>query len=273
MAYITLANAEKIVFNVNIKSLDLTGNIYKQPIYFFSKYEENCLLAIKEFLKNPEFFFNEIYVPVALKDTCSFVYEGNEPAYHNKNNCPLLLSDYLNYEIPEAIKEQGFEAVKIFRRWFKENEYLLDKPDVFVMRLELAWGIRTHPNSIKKENSGSIEKENYNLAELEKTIDSLIKKAGKYYYACTKNTTILKRFSKYTHIAYINDHIKNNYTGYKDEEIKSFLKDYYEQFKKPLKSLLIEYFRLKLNPELKFEGYLLEQLNFKPCRMCNELHK
>jgi hypothetical protein len=51
-------------------------------------------------------------------------------------------------------------------------------------------------------------------------------------------------------------------------EIKEFLKKYDVQFKIPAKDLLIEYFRVKFNPELKFEGKLLEQLVFKLCGLC-----
>jgi hypothetical protein len=42
-------------------------------------------------------------------------------------------------------------------------------------------------------------------------------------------------------------------------------------FKKPFKDLLLQYLMVKYNPELKFNGLLLEQLNFKKCHKCQEL--
>ncbi|SVE05208.1 uncharacterized protein METZ01_LOCUS458062, partial [marine metagenome] len=50
MSFITLANTNKIIYSSDIKNIDLEGSIYKIPIYFFSKYEENALLAIQELL-------------------------------------------------------------------------------------------------------------------------------------------------------------------------------------------------------------------------------
>ena len=76
MSFITLANTNKIIFNSDIQSLDLTGDIYKIPIYFFSKYEENALLAIQELLKDPDKYFTEIYKPYKPVDTYSYVYRA-----------------------------------------------------------------------------------------------------------------------------------------------------------------------------------------------------
>lgn len=268
MAYITLANTNKIVFNTELKNLDLSGEIYKMRIYFFSKYEENALLAIQELLKDPEKYFNEIYVPYEPVDTLSYVYEGKHPAYHKTTDCSRLIAKYENFEIPSDIKEKGKETVKEFRNWFETVKHLLETPDVFVMRLQAKWGIITNPKAISRDNSGSTEIEELTIEELEKNIDSKIKAAGRFYYANSKNTEILKRFSKYTFLAYRDEPIDNNNTQYSDDEVKSLLKEYDKEFKRPLKRMLIEYYRLKFNPEIKMEGEILEQLGFRPCGSC-----
>lgn len=272
MAFITFSNAKNIIRKTNIKDLDLKGNIYKRPIFFFSKYEKNSLLVIQELLKDPENFFTEIYTPLKEKvDTYSYVYEREKPAYHNSIDCPLIHSDYNNFEIPEVIKNKGIDEIKRFRNWFKHNEYLLDKPDVFVMRLDLKWGIKTNLRAINFENSGWSEIDNYDLEKLESKIDALIKDAGRYYYASDKNKKILRRFSKLTFLAYQPGVIDDNNTGFNDEIVKQFLKDYDDKYKKPLKYYLIEYFRLKLNPNIKLDGRLLDKLNFKPCSKCYKI--
>jgi len=46
------------------------------------------------------------------------------------------------------------------------------------------------------------------------------------------------------------------------------LRMYDEKFKKPVKDLLIEYYRLLHNPEMTFSGTLLDKLNFRPCGHC-----
>ena len=268
MAYITISNAMHIIYKTDIKSLNLEGSVYKTKIYFFSKFEENSLIAIQELLKDPEKFLAEIYKPIVVKDTHKFVYEGKPPAYHKTIDCQRISSNYENFEIPEAIRIKGIDEVINFRKWFEENKYLLDKPDVFVMRLELHWGIVTNPTAIKRDNSGWTEIVNYNLEEIEQRIDELIREAGRYFNESDKNRIILKRFNKYTHLAYHEEPIENNDTGYSDEIVKALLKDYNTKIKRPIKKLLIEYYRLTLNPDLKLEGNLLNQLGFKPCGQC-----
>lgn len=268
MAYVTLANTNKIIYNSDIQSLNLEGEIYKMRIYFLSSYEANALLAIQELLKDPENYFNEIYVPYKASDTFSYIYEGQLPAYHKYSCCPRLQSDYQNFEIPSDIKEKGPEIIQEFRDWFETVKHL--KGDVFAMRLQIKWGIETNPKLINRENSGSIAKENFTIEELEEKIDNLIKAAGRFYYKSKKHTIILKRFSKYTYLAYKEDDLSNNNTDYSNEEIKDLLRYYDDKFKKPLKKYLIEFYRLKFNPNIKMEGYFLERLGFLPCRHCHD---
>ena len=126
----------------------------------------------------------------------------------------------------------------------------------------------TNPKAIKRDNSGWTEVENYKLEELEKRIDELLREAGRYFNASEQYRVILRRFNKFTFLAYRDKPIDNNDTGYSDQVVKALLKDYNDKIKKPLKRLLIEYYRLTLNPDLKLEGNLLDQLGFKPCGQC-----
>lgn len=269
MSFITLANTNKIIFNSDIHSLCLKGAIYKIPIYFFSKYEENALLAIQELLKDPDKYFTEIYKPYKPIDTYTYVYEGQKPGYHKFSCCPRLHSHYENFEIPREIQDKGSPAVQEFRQWFETVKHLLEKPDIFVERLRYKYGITTNPQAIKRGNSGSIKLENMTIEKLENKIDFLIKEAGRFYSKYDKHKIILRRFSKYTHLAYKSDFLHNNDTGYSDQDVKELLRAYDEKFKRPLKQRLIEYYRLKLNPEIKMEGQFLAQLGFKPCGNCH----
>ena len=271
MAYITSANQKRIIFESEIKGLDLTGEIYKIPIYFFSKYEENQLLAIQELLKDPEKYFNTIYKPYTPVDTFTMVYEGRYPSYHRVADCPKLTSNYENFEIPQKIRAKGKAEILKFREWFETVKHLLEKPDIFVMRLHSRWGIVTKPKAITADNSGTVEMENPTIEELEQRIDFKIKEAGRFYYKDHKHTTILRRFSKCTFLAYKAEPIEGNDTGYSDEEVKEFLRNYDMGFKKPLKQMLTEYYRLKFNPEIKMEGKILEMLGFRACRHCYQV--
>jgi|TARA_B100001971_G_scaffold72922_1_gene67205 hypothetical protein len=270
MSFITLANTIKIILNMtDVKVIDLQGSVYKIPIYFFSRFEKNALLAVQELLKDPKNFFTEIYQPYKAVDSFTYIYEGQIPSYHEHSCCPRLNSDFQNFEIPTDIKEQGVEKVKEFRKWFKTVEHLIEKPYIFVARLHARWGINTNPRAINLYNSGSVKFNNIKIEVLEKRIDSKIKAAGQFYYKNEKNKAILKRFSKLTFLAKKEEDIYYNDTDYSDQEIKDLLREYDKKFKRPLKADLIEYYRVKLNPEIKMEGLLLERLGFKACGQCH----
>jgi hypothetical protein len=269
-AFITSHNALKIVTRNNFKNIRLSGEVYKYKLYLFSQYEENSLLAIQELFKNPEKYFNEIYDPMVMLDSKKFIYKEQQPAYHTSTDCQRLHSDFTNFELPQEIIDRGENEIERFRTWFIENRYLLEDPISFVFRLKMAFNIEYNPKAINYENSGFSVFKNYSLEQLEKDIDFLIKEAGRFYYANEKNTSILKIFGKYSGCAYLDNPLYNNYTGYSDDEVKLFLKDYHMKFKLPLKKLLVEYYRVKLNPKLEFAETFMDALGFRKCGTCKK---
>ena len=273
MNFITKANAMKIVTSSINDVKGLNGTIYEpMKIYFFSKYEKNQLLAIKELLKDPEKYFTEIYVPIETEDTYTLVYEGNNPCYHESDECEFLYSNMRNYKIPEDIVEMGKEKVLEFREWFKSVQYLLideSKLDVFVARLHARWGINTNVNALNYDNSGISSYDNIEIPELKKRINAQIKAAGRFYYESELNKKILSKFSRISFLAYKDDPIYGNETGLSDEELKSFLKHYNKKYKKPIKSDLVEYYKLEYNPKIEMRGKILNQLGFKSCSQCH----
>jgi hypothetical protein len=48
------------------------------------------------------------------------------------------------------------------------------------------------------------------------------------------------------------------------------LKEYHTRFKLPIKKLLIEYYRVKLNPSLEFAETYIEALGFRKCGTCKK---
>lgn len=269
-AYITSHNAHKIVTRNNFKNIKLSGEVYKYKLYLFSQYDENSLLAIQELFKNPEKYFNDIYDPMVVFDSKKFIYKEQQPAYHTSDDCQRLHSDFTNFELPQEIIDRGETEIERFRTWFIENRYLLEDPVSFAFRLKMAFNIEYNPKAINYENSGFSEHKNYSLEQLENEIDSLIKEAGRYYYDNEKNTAILKIFGKYSGCAYSDNPLYNNYTGYSDDVVKYFLKEYHTRFKVPLKKLLIEYYRIKFNPDLKFAETFMEVLGFRKCGTCKK---
>lgn len=272
MAYITKSNMLSIVRKTDMSKIDLKGQAYKTKIYFFNKYEEKELLVVKEFIKDPEKFFNELYVSIGpRKDTFTYIfeYEGKKPAYHKIPNCERLNSDYANFIIPKEIKDKGPDHVKEFRVWFKSVAELFNRDkEAFVARLFLKYKIQTNPEALEKDNSGIEYFSNIDIKDLENKIDSLIKEAGRYYYQSERNTKILKKYSSRAFLGSKNEDLEDNDTGYPNQEVKDFLKEYDHKFKIPLKTMLKEFYRIQFNPSLEFNGLLLDKLGFKPCGNC-----
>lgn len=272
MAYITKSNSMRIIRSIDFKKIgNLSGEVYIKPIYFFSDFENNNLLGLKEFLKDPENFITNFYVPIEVKDNYRFVFEGNSPAYHEKPDCERLNSKYKNFEIPESIREKGKTEIDKFRKWFKENKDLIEKPEIFAARIHMNFGVNINPKTIERDNSGIEIKENLDLEQLESRINNIIHLAGQYYNnADEAKKEVIRKFQKLTFLAYSDKALYNNQTKYSDNAIKKFLAQYDSHFKRPIMDLLIEYYRVKHNPELKFEGKLLNQLGFKACVACHD---
>jgi hypothetical protein len=281
MAYITKSNSKRILRKINLSQISgVEGEVYKKPIYFLSNYETKYLLLMQSLLKDPEKFAIEVYQPVTNKDTLTYVYESEQPpAYHTNKDCEKLHASFKNFQIPFEVKQRvqeqgGEELVKLqvlkFRDWFKKHFDLFQKDSQgFLRRLDIDWNIQRSVSEIDKENSGTENIENYRLEDLEKEIDKIISEAGKFFNSNPDKQNIIRRFQKLTFLAYKSNPIDKNDTGFSDEELKKFLQFYDEKFKKPVKKFLIEYYRVKYNPELSFEGELLERLNFKECSLCN----
>lgn len=281
MAYITTSNFKRILHKINFNSIiESQSGVYKKPIYFLSKWESTFLLSMQSFIANPEEFYIDIYKQLEVKDTYKYVFESElAPAYHTDLKCERLHSTYKNFEIPIEItdrvekrggSEDDVKAVVLkFRAWFKSNIGLFQNDPVqFLKKLDIDWNVYRKLNEVEKDNSGNEHFENYNLGELENEIDRIICEAGRFFNCHIDKQNIIRRFQKLTFLAYKKEPIENNDTLLNDLELKAFLKQYDTQFKKPIIKLLIEYYRVKHNPNLSFEGKILERLNFRECSCC-----
>jgi hypothetical protein len=265
----------------------------------FSSSEKSELLLYKMLSEDPDKFLNEVYTQITEReDTYTWVYEEKKkPCYHGKPNCPRLHSDFENYQVPLPIKFKGIEKdilldrlklsdlteaekkivignVERYRNWWKNLGEILYKSDkdIFLMRVNMVFQPNpriTDIKEFKQENSGIEEFDNCTLSEIEKNIDDLIIAARNYYFENEKHKSILRAYSKLTyHVLVKNEFPRFAECNYSYEEIRSFLEDYNKRLKEPLKKLLINYFRIKNNPDLKMESTILDELGFVPCGVC-----
>jgi len=272
MAYITTSNSKKIISTISEISLsEIETSVYKKEIYFFNRKEQAMLKGIREFLRDPDNFSAQYYKPLVIKDSLRYVYPEHPPAYHKDNTCPKLQSNFINFEIPEEVREKGEVEIKRFRAFFAENKHLLDgRIKEFIEKMQARFFItrEINPKSIDYSNSGTKEVPNYSIEELEKEIDKILKEAGKYYRDNPDKQEIIKRFGKLTFLAYVHGDIYKNDSRLNDKDLKEFLKEYDIRFKKPVKNYLIEYYRLLYNPSMTFNGTLLDRLGFRKCGHC-----
>ncbi|MDA3818083.1 MAG: hypothetical protein PF486_11950 [Prolixibacteraceae bacterium] len=275
MVYITRSNAKRIIQKIDFKNCNLEGSIYKKPIYFFNRYEKQNLLAFKSLMENPGLFYNDYYSIIRPREDSLFVLSSATPAYHKDNDCPRLKANFKNYIIPDEIIERGDAVIEKYREWFKGIVHLLDEDDeikneIFLERCRLRFRLTEIPEIYKKNNSGTFSIENLKLNELEENIDLFLKESAHYYYQSPKHTAILKHLSKYAYLGKRSDPILRNETGYSDKEVKEILREYEYEIKAPTDEHLREWYRVKYNPDLSFDGKLLERLGFNPCGHCHD---
>jgi hypothetical protein len=282
MVFVTQANVASMIYWVDrVHLLNLSGEVYKRPIYILSTGEKRRLLAIRRFFEASDVFIEQYFGKARGTDDECMVFEGTSPAYHTIAECERLNSDYTNYEIPEQIMDMAKTDPSLkarFRQWFKDNSYLLDdnnpkyQPGYFLLRIRADFKVDIRDiREVVRPNSGISRAKNASLEEIQKEIDEILSAAGKWFYATEKNAEILRAFQRKTYLAYRPDPLPENITGCSDSDVKAFLQDYDRRFKKPLKEKLIFYYRIRYNPDLSFEGKLLDQVGFLPCRHCHRI--
>jgi len=282
--FISKSNFIRITRKYNFNFDNINNMVYKKRIYFLNKLEENRIISIKEFLTHAKDDLIKFQGTGFIEDSYSFVNEESRHAkYHQDENCSGLNSVYKDVEIPVELKyKEGSSSLDIkrieeFREWFKQPEitdlYKTDQKK-FLIKLEIRFQLKNVPRLVEFENIGTKKITNLNEAQLEEKIDSLIRMASEFYKQSKANRTILveHNFSKMTYFItsnkYKEEPISINNTGYSDKEVRSILMEFYTNIKKPLIDYLIDYWIVKLNPDLDFNNNILEQLDFKPCRIC-----
>lgn len=268
--YITNGNLKKIItpfafkggsygkrdFFVEIKDFDtaLLSKILSMPeIALLDAYRE-MLADMKESLA--------IFKKVEKRDFHKYVYEGAPPAYHFKIECERLKSDFVNYEIPEILKGD-IEGTNKFREIFRQNIDAIKEGRVDLARLfinnAMGWDANfPSVSAIDFKNSNPVFFANDNLEEIERRIMEIMFDAEKLRNSSEDTKNIIKNLGYGTH--------KRKESS--DPEHPLFK---WHWLKVELKHAIQTYFRIKLNPDLAFEGEVLDQLGFRPCSFCSRI--
>lgn len=237
---------------------DNFDGLYKTDLKPLFTQPELALLSVyREMCANPEEAFQSYKEISNNQSQNNQVFKDGSPAYHANKDCELLHNDYYNLEMPLEIKKRGEAEIERFRAFCEENRELIQAENPIVLKkLEARFFLKNPPTKIVAKNSGVTQFDNMDLERLESEIDSLIFDAEKF-----------RNKDQFTFKA-IRD---RGYGTYKSDEAKdpsSPLYVWHNTYKVPIKDLLMHFFRVKFNPDLAFDGFLLDQLGFKPCGNC-----
>jgi hypothetical protein len=109
---------------------------------------------------------------------------------------------------------------------------------------------------------------NENLNTIEADIDQLIGEFFVFYNQSEKHVQILDEFQHKSWLGPSPKPLGPNSTDFSDDEVKDVLREYRQKIITPLKNKVTTWLRVKYNPDLRFSGSLLEQLDLRPCRHC-----
>jgi hypothetical protein len=225
---------------------------------------------VRNFFQDPEAFVKRhSTVTHQVSQNPRYVFPDSSPAFHLSSDCSCLHSDYENIEIPAQIRVRGTKDCEEFRAWAIENKREYDtNRERFLLRLCGRFKIKRSELILVDRITTGVEK--VDLKGIDYQINCLLGKAGAFYHASDKNRAILWKYGRHTSLAYTNKTLYANNTGFGDDEVKMFLINYDVQFKKPLKKMLITYYRLQFNNELQFSSSLVKLFNLELCRRCQK---
>lgn len=265
--YVTNANIKRALFKLDKLDFDYESIIYKNSINYLNLLEKRDLLSIKCLYEFPDIFFKDYYSKIVTSDNLKFVFEEQQPAFHSYDTCPNLLSDFVNYLIPALIKKNKQEIK--YRNWFKENIRLTERKiltdlfkDIHFNRWECL------PLFVDYENSGSIEFMDINVDEIENNIDTLLMDTKVFIEQNPITENIISTLGKRSYAYNKLNTLPLDRLSYDKDLISEALKTFELEYKRPLISLLKEYYRIKYNPNLVFEENILSGLGFRQCKVC-----
>lgn len=296
MPYLTKYTFSKLCGKIHIKEdIDLDfflDNIYDDAsLYFiFNKQEIKFLFKYKSILDDEINFIAEYYKEVPPReDHKNYVFEkAGKLKYHLYDTCKMINSDFIDFPIPQEIKDLGDDAIDEFRNWFKNKgyaekyyEHTLDKYKVifdynsyFPSRLgvttlnENSKLIEEIPNSNIVESTGEFDYKIFlkNLEHLKLLFDNLFscnvsRTLSKFQYLLNKSDSeIEKKMSE----IFSNVFVEN----YGLEKVKEKLKSS-KFIKTELMKNLIEYFKWNFNfSDKSFDKISLEQFGLICCGSC-----
>ena len=276
MPHVTVYNAHRISRSLNRHARPevlAAHPVYERPVHFLAEKEQRGLRLLRALCAGDADLLGGPFDPIVPATGAGLARTPTPPCYHDDPDCACLAQPYTNHRIPEAIAERGAEAVAAFRAWYAEKRHLLEgpQPERFTIHLHARFGVWVRPEEIHRHNSGRDQHENPILEEVRADVDRLLAQSAVEAFDAPGERYVVRQFATRTHMAAWMEPVYTHSpqrSGMDDAAFKDFLRHYEARFKRPVKNLLRTYYRVLLNPDLSFEGRLLERLGFRACRVC-----
>lgn len=175
-AYVTFANAKRLTRSIITPSGFLSGEKLYEYIFetnlsgVLNEKEAMDLYKIKLLAEKSDLPSSFKVKDIGNYNGRTLIFSSNsKPKYHISKECPLLSSDYVNYKIPEVIRERGPEEIKKFIEFCTPHRRRIEEKDMSFIHL-VNEVYNTKINSFEEfvlPNSGVYDIKSMNLTELQ----------------------------------------------------------------------------------------------------------
>jgi hypothetical protein len=266
-AFITRSNADRIIKQMDLTKLDIQAFSEQIKFKWFNKGELRKLKAYEMLFSNPNLFLSHFVALKPREDKSDYVFNSNS-AYHIRENCSKMHSDFTNIKIPSEIIRLGRRQEYI--QFCNDNiELYKNYPDQFSIRLKWRFKITCDP-FVHFENSGYQKFENMSFSEINEAIENKISEFNNWIEESDLNRQVIENFGlqsfNYKKPEMINP--MKLACKVKRDDIIEILKHFELNIKHPLIKLMTFHYRLKNNSNLSFNSNILSELGFRACSNC-----
>ncbi len=263
--YITNYNLNRVLKSTSIESLEEIDISDLQDI-----------LSEKEilFLKQANTFFKDKglsekkFIPINFNDTHTMLFEKHKPAYHKNKECIRLHADYVNYYIPNEVRERGDTEVDRFRKFVKgllnKGYKLEDEGTIIAIKAEFQFSDKNF-GKIEENNSGKMDfmhaLDSMNLLEIHAQIAQIIHKLNMF----SSQSEIYRQVYR---LRYREPYMIRKLMKNKSKEQKNIAEELKLLKENLLLSLIASYKKENNFNQSDIEEELLQELNFVPCSTC-----
>ena len=235
------------------------NTIELKEIYFEGMVLKNISKVIDEIEGNKNII--EEYI---LNSNKLYAYQTKAPAFHSKNDCNLLHSNFENIVIPEdcSIDETRRALIK---EWIDSNKHKYSIFSDLNAKFKIEFQCDCNLEEVSRLNSGSIDFENYNIKVSNIVSDIKNKFVQLRFFFDSEFAKKIENFKYATTYK-----LKNQLSVDKDKETHKSIIDYHT-VKDSLRQMISEHYRYNYNIALSFDQKILKAIGFRSCNGCNKL--